>query len=85
MLTKLLGLLALIGSGLAVLFRGQSKHHQAQARREHQRADRAEASADVHRRVDAARAETQTRQRDEAVAIDDQLKAGRRDHLEGDW
>jgi predicted ATPase with chaperone activity len=85
MLSRALAILAAIGGALAVFFRLRSKQHQSDAAAATQRADTAEASADIHRRVNEARAEVQRQHRQEQQAIGQEVDAGKRDHLDNQW
>lgn len=85
MLTRALAILAAIGGALAVFFGLRSKQLQAEAKAAEQRAETAEASADIHRRVDDARGSIQQQHRQEQQAIENSLKDGEHDHLDNRW
>lgn len=80
LLVKLLGMLAAIGGILALFFRGNA--YKAKAEAQQQRAATAEAVNDTHRRVDESRAQVGKKHRQERQQIDQEIDAGRRDHLD---
>lgn len=85
MLNRILAILAAIAGALAVFFGLRSKQHIAEAKAAEQRADAAEASADIHRKVDNAREAVQQRHREEQQRIEQGIESGARDHLDNTW
>ncbi len=77
-------IMAVLG-GVAAHFRGKANTARLERDREHERAEQAEAAADVHRRVDQARSDVAERHREEAVKTREEVAAGRRDHLTEGW
>jgi len=80
---KLLGLLALIASGLALFFRGNA--HKAKSEATKQRLDLSNAVVDAHHRIDQSRKEIKQKHRQERKDEDIGLDAGNRDHLNDTW
>lgn len=85
MLNKALAILAAIAAGLAAFFGLRSKQHQAEAERDRQRAETAEAAGATHQRIDQGRTELEKLHREQQADIEQRLDQGKRDHLEGHW
>lgn len=85
MLRKFLAILAAIGGALAWLFSAKARRYQAEAKEQRQRAEQAEASAELHRRLDQDRAELAERHREETQNEKAALQEGRRDVHAGEW
>ncbi len=84
-LNQLLAGLAALGAAVALIFRASAKRHQAEATRQRDRADHAEARATTRQRVEQARDDIRTQHQEEDRDAQARLDAGRRDHLDGDW
>jgi len=80
---KFLGLLALIGTGLALFFRGNA--YKAKSKATKQRLDISNAANDRHRRTDKSREKIKKKHRQEQQDEESSLKNGSRDHLDRGW
>lgn len=85
MLNKVLAILAALAAALAAFFGLRSKQHQAEAERDRQRAETAEAASATHQRIDDGRAELEKLHREQQADIEQRLDRDKRDHLEGRW
>jgi uncharacterized protein HemX len=85
MLNRALAIVAALAAALAAFFGLRSKQHQAEAERDRQRAETAEAASVTHQRIDQSRAELEKLHREQQADIEQRLDDGRRDHLEGRW
>lgn len=85
MLNKALAILAAIAAFLAAIFGLRSKQHQAEADRDRQRAETAEAASATHQRIDQGRTELEKLHREQQADIEQRLDQGKRDHLEEHW
>lgn len=82
---RLLAFVMLILGGLAAFFRSRSKRFQAEAARERDRADQADAVNDAAHRRERDRERLGQKHRQEKQDAQEQLDAGDRDHLDNDW
>lgn len=85
MWNRALAIIAAIAAALAAFFGLRSKQYQAEAERDRQRAETAEASATTHRRIAERRREVELRHLAEQADSEARLDAGTRDHLEERW
>jgi uncharacterized membrane protein len=85
MLNKTLAILAAIAAALAALFGLRSQKHQAEAERDRQRAETAEAASATHQRIAEGRTELEKLHREQQADIEQRLDQGKRDHLEKRW
>lgn len=85
MLNKALAILAGAAAFLAAFFGLRSKQHQAEAERDRQRAETAEAASATHQRIDQGRAELERLHREQQADIERRLDQGKRDHMEEHW
>lgn len=85
MLNRALTILAAAAAFLAAFFGLRSRQHQAEATRDRQRAEAAEASSATHQRIAERSREVEQRHRAEQADSQERLDAGLRDHFEDDW
>lgn len=85
MLNRLLAVLTTIAAALAVLFGMRSKQFKAEAARDRQNAEIADAVNATNQHVNEALRETEQRHRQEQIDSDKRLADGQRDHLEKNW
>lgn len=85
MLNKFLAILATIAAALAVFFGVRSKQFKAEAARDRQSAEIADAASATNQRVNEALHETEQRHRNEQLDSDERMASGQRDHLENRW
>lgn len=80
-----LGILALLASAAATVFRARAKQHAAEATQQRQRAEVTEASRKAVTNANQALHTTRQRHRTEREEAKARAKAGQRDHFEEGW
>lgn len=85
MIKKILAAIAGLATVVALFFRGQSARHKAEADRQKERADSAEASVNLRQRIDDNVAEVKNKHREEQVDEKNSFDAGDRNQLDNNW